>query len=85
MVQLGTGDGDAGRCVEWVKPIDQVEADIRRRGVFMLVDVRGRKLKFFGYNRDYANINRLMDSLKGRTDEMVKYLIARARAKGETT
>jgi hypothetical protein len=85
VVQLGAGDGDTWRCVEWVKPIDQVEADIRRNGVFLLVDVRNRKLKFFGYKRDYATINRLMDSLKGRTDEMVKYLIARARAKGETT
>jgi len=71
--------------VEWVKPIDQVEADIRRQGVFMLVDASVGKLRFFGYKRDCITLNRLTDSLRGRTDEMVKYLIAQARAKGETT
>jgi hypothetical protein len=67
--------------VEWVKPIDQVDADIRREGVFMLVDVDGRKLRFYGYKRDYVTINRLIESLKGRQDEMVKYLIAQTRTR----
>jgi hypothetical protein len=65
--------------VEWVKPIDQVDADIRREGVFMLVDVDGKKLQFFGFKRDCVTLNRLMESLKGRQDEMVQYLIAQAR------
>lgn len=82
MVQLGAGDGDAGRRVEWVKPIGMLELDIRRQGVFLLVDVSGRKLWFFGYKRDQSCINKMMDSMKGRCDEMVNFLIARARAKG---
>jgi hypothetical protein len=49
--------------------------------VFMLVDVDGRKLRFYGYKRDCVTINRLMESLKGRQDEMVKYLIAQARTR----
>ncbi len=64
-----------------MKPIDQVDADIRREGVFMLVDVDGRKLRFYGYKRDYVTINRLIESLKGRQDEMVKYLIAQTRTR----
>lgn len=67
--------------MEWVKPIDQVDADIRREGVFMLVDVDGKKLRFFGFKRDCVTINRLMESLKGRQDEMVQYLIAQARTR----
>jgi hypothetical protein len=66
--------------VEWVKPIDEVEADFRRRGMFVLVDVTGRKLKFYGWNQ--IALRRAMDSLKGRTAEMAKFLTA--RAKGET-
>jgi len=71
--------------VEWVKPIDEVEADFRRQGVFVLVDMDGRKLRFYGYKRNCETINRLVDSLRGRGPEMVKFLTARARAKGETT
>jgi hypothetical protein len=77
---MGAGDGDARRCVEWVKPIDEVEADFRRQGCFILVDVRAKKLKFYGFKQPV--INRLMDQLRGRTHEMVNFLIARARAKG---
>jgi hypothetical protein len=68
--------------MEWVKPIGMVELDFRRQGVFMLVDVSSRKLWFFGYKRDHSCINKMMESLKGRCDEMVDFLIARARAKG---
>jgi hypothetical protein len=70
--------------MEWVKPIDEVESDFRRQGVFLLVDVDGRKLRFYGYKKDCVAINRMMDSMKGRAPEMVKFLIARASAKGET-
>lgn len=45
----------------------------------MLVDVDGKKLQFFGFKRDCVTLNRLMESLKGRQDEMVQYLIAQAR------
>jgi hypothetical protein len=69
--------------MEWVKPIVQVEREIRERGMFMLVDPRGMKLQFFGYNQ--ATVNRERDALRGRSQEMVKYLIALASAKGETT
>jgi hypothetical protein len=67
----------------WVKPIDQVDADIRRVGIFMLVDVDGKKLRFFGFKKDYTDINRAMDSLKGRSQEMVKYLIEVASARSQ--
>lgn len=65
-----------------MKPIGMMELDFRRQGVFLLVDVSSRKLWFFGYNQSL--INKMMDSLKGRCDEMVNFLIARARAEGET-
>jgi hypothetical protein len=68
--------------MEWVKPIDEVEADFRRQGVFMLVDVWNNKLLFFGYKKNNVDINRLIASLRGRSKEMGKFLLA--RAKGET-
>lgn len=73
--------------MEWVKPIDQVEADLRREGVFLLVDVNGRTLRFYQFKKDSVRLKQVMDSLKdqGRGQEMVKFLIARARAEGETT
>jgi hypothetical protein len=68
--------------MDWVKPIVQLEMECRRQGVFLLVDVRRRRLQLFGYNQ--ATLNRVQDSLKGRTDEMVNFLIALATgAKGE--
>lgn len=71
--------------MEWVKPIDEVEADFRRRGVFLLVDFHGKKLQFFGYKKDHVEIKQMIDSLRGRSHEMVNFLIARAKGKGETT
>jgi hypothetical protein len=68
--------------MEWVKPIDEVEADFRRRGVFLLVDVCGKKLRFFGYKKDTVEINQMIDSLRGRSHEMVNFLIKRANSKG---
>jgi hypothetical protein len=68
--------------MEWVKPIGMMELDFRRQGVFLLVDVSSRKLWFFGYKRDNICINKMMETLKGRCDEMVNFLLARARAKG---
>ena len=50
----------------------------------MLVDVDGRRLKFFGYKKDHTEINQMMDSMKGRSAEMVKFLLARASVRGET-
>jgi hypothetical protein len=68
--------------VEWVKPIDEVEADFRRRGVFMLVNIHDKKLMFFGYKKNAVDINKMIDSLRGRSHEMTNLLVARARAKG---
>jgi hypothetical protein len=68
--------------VEWVKPIDEIEFDFRRHGSFLLVDTTG-ELKYYG--RKTALNDRLVASMKGRGKEMVKFLIARARAKGEIT
>lgn len=65
--------------MERVRPIHVMEYEFRRQGVFLLVDVSGKKLWFYGYKRDYAAINKMMESLKGRCDEMVNFLIARAR------
>lgn len=68
-----------------MKPIDEVARDLRRQGMFLLVDARSRRIVFYGYKRDTVQINQMIESLKGRSDEMVKYLIAQARAEGETT
>ncbi len=85
MVRLGSGYGYAGRRVDWVKPIHEVEADFRGRGAFLLVDFSGRKLMFYHYSKDVVTVKQMMDSLKGRSKEMVDFLIARATgAKGET-
>jgi hypothetical protein len=67
--------------MERVTPIHVVEYQFRRQGVFLLVDVSGRKLWFFGY-KDQRCINQMMESLKGRCDEMINFLIARASVKG---
>ena len=66
----------------WVEPIDQVLLNFNRKGVFLLIDARNRRLAFFGYKKDNAEINQMIDSLKGRSDEMTKYLIAQLRAGG---
>jgi hypothetical protein len=68
--------------VEWVKPIDQVERELREHGVFTLVDARAKTLRFYGWTRDQATLNRLTDTVKGRVEEMTSYLIAQPR-KGE--
>ncbi len=78
MVQLGARDGDTGRRVERVKPIDELEADFRKRGAFLLVDVKSRKLWFYHYSNDLASVNQMIDSLKGRSQEMGNFLIERA-------
>jgi hypothetical protein len=71
--------------MEWVKPIGMVERDLRYIGIFLLVDFSGKRLWFFGHKKNSVDINRAMESVKGRCDEMVKYLTARAtRAEGET-
>lgn len=68
-----------------MRPLEEVEADIRRGGAFMLVDISSGRLRFYGPNKSF--IQRQIDALKqdGRTKEMVNFLIARTRAKGETT
>lgn len=63
-----------------------MEYQFRRQGVFLLVDFDRRRLWFFGYKKNHVAINQLMESLKGRQEEMVKFLTARARVqRGETT
>ena len=71
--------------MEWVKPIDEVAREFRRQGIFLLVDARSKRIVFYGYKRDQGAIRQMMESLKGRSDEMIKYLIARASVRGETT
>jgi len=39
---------------------------------------------FYGYKPDTVEINRMIEALKGRSNEMLKYLIAQLRAEGET-
>jgi hypothetical protein len=70
--------------VERVTPIHVLEYQLRRQGVFLLVDFDRRRLWFFGYKNSNAEISRLMESMKGRATEMVKFLTARACARGET-
>lgn len=70
--------------MERLTPIHVMEYQFRRQGVFLLVDFDRRRLWFYGHKRNNEDINRLMDSLKGRVTEMVKFLTARASAKGET-
>jgi hypothetical protein len=64
------------------KPIGVIEAEFRKRGAFVLVDVKTRKLWFYHHSKDMSGIRNMMDSLKGRQDEMVNFLIACIR--GET-
>jgi hypothetical protein len=71
--------------MEPVTPIHVLEYGVRRKGVFLLVDIDGRKLRFYGFKKSQAALNQIKDSLAGRVTEMVKFLTARARAKGETT
>jgi hypothetical protein len=60
-----------------------VEEDLRSLGIFLLVDFSGKRLWFFGHKKNDVDINRAMESVKGRCDEMVKYLTAcAARAEG---
>jgi len=70
--------------VERVVPIDEVEADLRKRGVFILVDVSTRKLWFYGYKPNQGVINQMIAAVKDRREEMVKFLLARASVRGET-
>jgi len=70
--------------VEWVKPIDEVAREFRRQGVFLLVDPFTKRIVFYGYKPDTVEINRMIEALKGRSNEMLKYLIAQLRAEGET-
>lgn len=67
-----------------MKPIGEIEAGFRKRGAFVLVDVKSRKLWFFHYSKDSNYIKQMMDVLKGRQTEMVDFLIARACIRGET-
>ncbi len=67
-----------------MQPIHVVEYELRRQGVFLLVDMDGKKLWFFGYSKDQNSLKRVMESLKSRRDEMVKFLIKRASVRGET-
>lgn len=66
----------------WVKPIEDVEADFRRRGAFILFNPWKNTLVYFHMARDTTEIKRMMDSMQGRNGEMVRFLTARAR--GET-
>ncbi len=67
-----------------MKPIDEVARDFRRQGIFLLVDVRSRRICFYGYKQDTTEINRMIDSLKGRSKEMQDFLINTLRTEGET-
>ena len=66
--------------MEWVKPIDEVEAECRRLGVFLLVDMDGHTLRFYTYSRNTDTIDKAMAALKGRGQHMVDFLTRRARA-----
>jgi hypothetical protein len=71
--------------MERLIPIGEVERDLRRQGIFILVDFSGRKLWFYGYLKSQISLNKTMESLTNRRHEMIQLLTARARAKGETT
>lgn len=70
--------------MDWVRPLDEIEAEFRRHGSFLLVDTDGQ-LRYYGLSKCTPAQQKLLDSMKGRTSEMAKYLTARARAKGEIT
>jgi hypothetical protein len=55
--------------------------DAHRQGVFMLVDVDGRRLRFYSFKQ--AAINRTKDALKGRVPEMVDFLIKSASVRSQ--
>lgn len=67
-----------------MKPIDEIEADFRRNGSFLLSDTDG-VLRYYGTKS--AKSAKLIESLKGRGKEMSKFLIDRASVRnkrGET-
>ena len=68
--------------MERVTPIHVLEYEFRRKGVFVLVGARRRELWFYGYKP--TEIKQMIDSIRGRSEEMVKFLIARASVRGET-
>jgi hypothetical protein len=68
--------------VERLKNIGYIEGEFRRIGVFLLVDTDGR-LKVYG--RKSEAYDKLVNELRQRVGEMINFLIARARARGETT
>ena len=70
--------------MERLKPIHVMEYELRQHGVFLLVDFDRRRLWFYGYKKNHATINQMMEQVKGRQAEMVKFLTARASARGET-
>ena len=65
-------------------PIHVIEYQLRCRGVFLLVDFDRRRLWFYGYKKNHTDINQMMEQVKGRQAEMVKFLTARAVQRGET-
>lgn len=71
--------------MERLEHIATVEYEFRQRGVFLLVDPSNRKIWFYGYKPNTVLLNQMIASLKGRTEEMVNFLIARVGVrKGET-
>jgi len=70
--------------MERMKPIHVMEYELRQLGVFLLVDFDRRRLWFFGFKKNHATINQMMEQMKGRQAEMVKFLTARALQRGET-
>jgi hypothetical protein len=69
--------------VERLKNIGYIEWEFRRNGIFLLVDTDG-KLKVYGRHQSDA-CKPLLESIRTRVGEMSNFLIARARARGETT
>jgi hypothetical protein len=67
--------------MERLAPIHVLEYRFRRKGVFLLVDPSNRKIWFYGYKPDKDAIRKMMAEMKGRTEEMVKFLIERASFK----
>jgi hypothetical protein len=68
--------------MERLKPIHVLEHEFRRRGAFLLVDVTGRTIRFYKYAEDAVSVMEMADSIKGRSKEMVDFLISRASVRG---
>jgi hypothetical protein len=71
--------------VEQLASIRALEYRLRTLGAIVLADPKSRRVWFYAYKPNEAALRPLVQLIKGRTGEMVDFLVARASVRGETT